>query len=78
MGVKNHYYKDEKFLIKFGANLKKLRNEKGISQEEMANELGFGQPHIANIENGRVNTSISHAAAFARILKVPVSFLFEF
>lgn len=72
------YYRDEKFLKKFGANLKRIRKEKGMSQESLANELNFSQPHIVKIELGQVNTSISHAAAFARVLKVPVSYLFEF
>jgi DNA-binding XRE family transcriptional regulator len=72
------YYRDDKFLKKFGAHLKTIRTEKGISQEKLANELNFSQPHIAKIESGEVNTSISHAAAFARALKIPVSSLFDF
>jgi transcriptional regulator with XRE-family HTH domain len=72
------YYRDQKFLNKFGANLKKVRNSAGISQEALANELGFSQPHIVKIESGQVNTSISHVAAIAKVLKVPVSSLFEF
>jgi transcriptional regulator with XRE-family HTH domain len=72
------YYRDEKFLKKFGVNLKKIRKEKGISQEKLANELSFSQPHIVKIELGQVNTSICHAAAIAKALKVPVSSLFEF
>jgi transcriptional regulator with XRE-family HTH domain len=72
------YYRDDKFLKKFGANLKKIRNGTGISQEKLANELGFSQPHIVKIESGQVNTSISHVAAIAKALKVSVSSLFEF
>jgi transcriptional regulator with XRE-family HTH domain len=72
------YYRDDKFLKKFGANLKTIRTGKGISQEKLANELNFSQPHIVKIESGQVNTSISHAAALARALKIPVSSLFEF
>lgn len=73
-----NYYRDEKFLKKFGANLKKVRQAKGISQEDLANELGFSQPHIVKIELGQVNTSISHAAAIAKAMKVSVNSLFEF
>ena len=76
--MKKSYYKDKKFIRKFGSNLQRLRKGKGISQEEMANELGFSQPHVANIESGTVNTSISHAAALARALKISVSSLFDF
>lgn len=72
------YYRDEKFLKKFGAHLKKMRNEAGISQEQLANELGFSQPHIVKIESGQVNTSISHVAAIAKALKIPLSRIFDF
>jgi transcriptional regulator with XRE-family HTH domain len=72
------YYRDEKFLKKFGINLKKVRKAKGISQEKLANELGFSQPHIVKIELGQVNTSISHVAAIAKALKIHPSELFQF
>lgn len=76
--VSRSYFKDEKFLKKFGANLKKVRKAKGISQEKLANDLGFSQPHIVKIELGYVNTSISHVSAIAKTLKVPVQSLFDF
>ena len=72
------YYKDEAFLKRFGANLKKIRRSKKISQEKLANELGFSQPHITKIESGEVNTSISHINAIANALNVPVQSLFDF
>jgi transcriptional regulator with XRE-family HTH domain len=76
--VVKSYYRDEKFLKKFGSNLKRIRKEKGVSQEQLANDLGFSQPHIVKIESGQVNTSVSHAAAIAKSLKVPVVSLFDF
>lgn len=72
------YFRDDVFLKKFGANLKRIRKDKGISQEQLANELGFSQPHIVKIELGVVNTSVSHAAAIAKALKVPTTLLFDF
>ena len=48
-----------------------------MTQEQLANELGFSQSHIGKIEAGIVNTSISHANAIAKALKVPVQALFE-
>jgi len=75
--VSKQYYRDEKFLKKFGANLKKVRKSAGISQEDLANELGFSQPHLAKIESGEINTSVSHAFAFAKALKVPLTALFD-
>ncbi len=71
------YYRDDKYLKKFGANLKKIRKEKGVSQEELANDLGFSQPYVAKCESGTVNCSISHIVAIAKRLKVSVSALVE-
>ena len=50
---------------------------KGISQEKLANELGFSQPHIVKIELGQVNTSISHIAAIAKALDISPAELFN-
>ncbi len=72
------YYKDQKFLKKFGARLKSLRMESRMTQEQLANELGFSQSHIGKIEAGIVNTSISHANAMAKALKIPINTLFDF
>ena len=71
------YYRDDKYLKKFGANLKKIRTDKGISQEELANDLGFSQPYIVKVEAGTVNLSISHVVAIAKRLKTTISSLVE-
>jgi len=72
------YYRDDKYLKRFGANLRKVRKARGISQEELGNDLDFSQAHIARIEAGSINTSISHIVAIAKILKVHPSELFIF
>lgn len=71
-------YRDDKYLKKLGANLKKIRKASSVSQEELANDLGFSQPYIAKLEAGTVNCSISHIVAIAKRLKVPISALVEF
>ena len=43
------YYRNDKYLKKFGANLKRIRQEKGLSQEELANDSGFSQPYIVKV-----------------------------
>jgi transcriptional regulator with XRE-family HTH domain len=75
--VATNYYRDEKFLKKFGANLKKVRKETGVSQEELANDLGFSQAYIPKVESGIVNLSILHIVAIAKRLKVSVCSLVE-
>jgi transcriptional regulator with XRE-family HTH domain len=72
------YYRDEKFIKKFGLRLKELRKAKGISQEELAGETGFELSQIGRIERGEINTSISHVAAIAKALKIKPDELFTF
>jgi predicted transcriptional regulator len=72
-----NYYRDETYLKKFGANLKKIRKQTGISQEDLANELGFSQAYIAKVESGTVNLSLSHVVAIARRLDVSICSLVE-
>ena len=38
-----------------GQNIKKIRKEKGITQEEMAKILGISRSYLANLEAGRKN-----------------------
>ncbi len=72
------YYRDEKFIKKFGLKLKEIRKEKGVSQEKLALETGFELSQIGRIERGEINTSISHVAAIAKVLKVNPEALFQF
>jgi len=72
------YYRDEKFIKKFGQRLKEVRKAKKISQEQLAGDSGFELSQIGRIERGEVNTSISHAAALAKALKIKPEELFQF
>lgn len=38
---------------KFGKTLRKLRNEKGMTASELAERIGYTQPYISMLENGR-------------------------
>ena len=72
------YYRDEKFIKKFGLRLKEIRKAKKISQEKLALETGFELSQIGRIERGEINTSISHVAAISKALKINPTELFEF
>jgi transcriptional regulator with XRE-family HTH domain len=72
------YYKDEKFIKKFGQHLRELRKAKGFSQEQLAGDTGFELSQIGRIERGEINTSISHVAAIAKALKIKPEELFQF
>ncbi|MDZ4713670.1 MAG: helix-turn-helix transcriptional regulator [bacterium] len=44
---------------KLGENLRKLRLKKNLSQGDLATVLGVDRAYISNIENGRMNPTLS-------------------
>lgn len=50
-------------------NLKKLRENKGCTQEELSKALGISRSHISNMENNKVNITIKNAKKFANYFK---------
>ena len=58
-------------------NLRRLRLERGITQERLSHESGIMQSHLSEIEAGKRNASIDLIGAIALALAVPVAALFE-
>lgn len=61
----------------FGENLKRIRLDRKMTQDEMAELLKTSKQVISRYENGLRSPKVSTVAAFARILKVPISALAE-
>tara|TARA_R110002051_G_scaffold309063_3_gene381461 strand:+ start:680 stop:952 length:273 start_codon:yes stop_codon:yes gene_type:complete len=70
--------KNKKFMIAFGKNLKMLRNNAKLSQEDLANDCDISISQIGRIERGEINTTISTLFVLAEALKVEIKELFEF
>lgn len=49
-------------------SLKNIRDNKGMTQEELANKVGVTRQHIGLIENGTANPSPSTAKKIAKVL----------
>ena len=62
---------------KLGENLKKLRFKKKLSQGELAKRLDVDRAYISNIENGRMNPTLSTLEKIARALGVSNSELLK-
>ena len=58
--------------------MRRLREEKNLSQEALYDLAGLSKNQIGNIERGEVNTTISTAYAISKALNISVSNLFEF
>lgn len=61
---------------KFGARVRMLRKEKGLSQEVFADLCGLHRTYIGAIERGERNISLENIEKIARALCVSVPFLF--
>lgn len=73
-----HRVRDEEVMKAFGANLKKVRLEQGMTQEELAHKADIAFSSVARIEAGKLNTSISTIVRLADTLGVEKSILMDF
>jgi len=61
----------------FGKTIKLLRNEKGISQEKLAELSDLHRTYISDVERGARNVSLVNIVKIAEGLKVEISELFK-
>ena len=64
--------------VAVGRRIKFLRNEIGISQEELADRADIDRTYITSVECGKRNISIVNVEKIARALGVTLSKLFDF
>ena len=55
----------------FGHNVRRIRTEAGLSQEELAYRAKLHRTYISSIERGQRNVSVENIFAIADALKVP-------
>lgn len=60
-----------------GERVRKLREERGISQEELGNAIGVRQSTISGIERGANEPSIQVLRALAKYFEVQPSFFLD-
>jgi transcriptional regulator with XRE-family HTH domain len=53
-----------------GANLARIRQEKGLTQEQLAERSGFSQQYLSGLERGRRNPTIVTVYEVAQALGV--------
>lgn len=63
-------FKDIQTLIRL--NIMKFRRERAFTQEQLANELGYSQAFINQIETGQKDCNIEHIYKFATIFQCSV------
>lgn len=61
-----------------GEKIRKLRKEKGLTQEQLAELVGVEPRHISRVEGGYSSPSVERLAVMANVLEVPIKELFNF
>jgi transcriptional regulator with XRE-family HTH domain len=78
-GQLSHVENEEKIFIKnFGEKLKKLRLEKNLSQEMLANDANIPINQIGRIERAEISTSLTTIYKIAKALDIKITVLFDF
>ena len=62
---------------RLAANLRRLRQSKGWSQEEFAHEAGLHRTYVSDLERGARNPTITVVDKLAVALEVPVGTLLD-
>lgn len=63
--------------VRFGERIKKLRLNKGVSQEKFAISIDMDRTYYASVENGKRNISIVNIEKIAKGLDVSLEELFR-
>ncbi len=63
---------------KFGLRIRELRKKQGLTQEKLAELAKIDYSYLNLIEGGKKNPSLKRIAKLARVLKIPLSELFNF
>ena len=58
--------------LRFGEKLRKLRKERGISQEELGGRAGLHRTYVSSVERGERNVSLETIDKLARGLGLPM------
>lgn len=60
---------------KLGEQIKRLRIERGLTQEALAERIGCNTSHISNIENNYTKLSLNVLFAISNVLNVSIDYL---
>lgn len=62
---------------KVGLKMKELRNERGISQQTIASDIGATVAFVSNIENNKVKMNLRMVIYYANMCNVPIDVIID-
>ncbi len=69
---------DRQFLLFLGNNIRRLRERRGLSQEEFGTAVGVHRTYVGMVERGEKNITIFSLRKFAEALNVKIKDLIDF
>ena len=72
MPIASPHAKD-KILRTFGAAVRRIRKEQGVSQEELALRCEIDRSYMGAIERGEQNSGLLHVAKIAKALDIKIA-----
>jgi transcriptional regulator with XRE-family HTH domain len=70
-------YSKQNILVKFGERVRKIRKERGLSQEELAHRADVHRTYIGMIERAEKNITLINIEKIAKALEIKISELFN-
>ncbi len=68
---------DTKFLQRLGDRLRKRREDRGLTQAQLAQQCGLHRTFIGSVERGERNTAVLNLRKIAQVLRISLSEMFE-
>ncbi len=62
--------KKDEALVRLGANLRRAREKRGWSQEELAHRCGVHRTYVGSVERGEYNVTVLTLRKFTSALRV--------
>lgn len=62
---------------RFADNVRRLRRQKGMTQEQLANAAGIDRTFVVRVEKGHFSVTLETVGAFAKALGISPSLLLE-
>lgn len=66
---------NDEFYVKLGSILRELREQKGLTQQEVADKIGVTRAAVANYENGLRAMYAKNLIAYCRVVDANVDWV---
>lgn len=69
---------EETFIANLGIHIRQLREKKGMSQQDLADDCGITQNQVGRIERAEINTTVKTLVKIANALDAEPKELLDF